>query len=252
LIKKVSSIPAFFICGQMEKGGFLDFLHDNKRRLHSEWPGHSRSSKEMPLKKILFLTVVSFWMGSCAACAQNLSDTTSDKPATQIAKPMFLRVYDKIKDSSNPNKPAIPETDFEDKPLQATATDEVPDTEIMNSLTDPVIVSQIKRLNKLKEKTGKVTWGKAGAWNVCHSKDKKGNHWYGWKTGGKFHWTIFKNGRFWWRDANAGRWLFFYKGYWWWPNGKDPRKIQVLMGGGHYYLCDSKGVIGKDMSPTGK
>jgi hypothetical protein len=204
------------------------------------------------LKKILVFIVISFFPGSFAAYAQNLNDYSNDEPATQIAKPVFLRVYDKIKDSSNPKSPALPEKNFEGKPMQVAKTNEVPDTETMNSLADPEIVGQIKRLNRKKTKAGKFTWGTAGAWNVCHCKDKKGNHWYGWKTGGKFHWTIFKGGRFWWRDAEAGRWLFFYKGYWWWPNGKDPRKIQVLMNDGRYYLCDSKGVIGKDMSPAAK
>jgi hypothetical protein len=214
--------------------------------------GTRRQSKEAPLKKIFALSAFSFWLGFGCVYAQNLSDVPKDEPATQIAKPVFLRVYDKIKDSSNPNKPAIPKNDFENKPLQVTETDEVPDTSVMSNLADPEIVGQIKRLHKKKAKSGKYTWGVAGAWNACHFKDKKGNHWYGWRTGGKFHWTIFKNGRFWWRDANAKRWLFFHKGYWWWPNGKNPRKIQVLMSDGRYFQCDAKGVLGKDMSPTGK
>jgi hypothetical protein len=186
---------------------------------------------------------------SSIASAQVLENSNRQDQSLGVPKPLFLKSKSKI--PVNLKSPVPPTKGEDGSPLKVTEDADIPRGAVMEALTNPTAAAQIKRFNQAERKRDWYYWHASNVWNYCHYRDKKRNHWYGWKTGEAFHWVLYQGGCFWTHDAIAGRWLYFYKGYWWWPNDKDSGKIQVYMDDGHYHLCDSNGALGQDLGPTG-
>lgn len=161
-----------------------------------------------------------------------------------VPKPVVLSSRDKIRDSARYPLPDVPPQYADGKPLTAQNDwQSVPEGPAMADLTDPSALRQIPVIDRREKKPGKYYWHPYKGWFFCHVL-QSGRQWYGWRTGGTFHWILWHSGRFWWRDTVADRWIFFDRGYWCWQGQRKPVNFQVLLQDGHYHVCNVQGVLG--------
>jgi len=160
-----------------------------------------------------------------------------------VPKPMQLSSRDRIRDSARYSLPNAPSEYADGSPMTVQGDwQSLPEGPAMADLTDPSALQQIPVIDHREKKPGKYYWHPYKGWFFCHIL-QNGRQWYGWRTGGTFHWVLWRSGHFWWRDEVADRWIYFDRGYWWWQNSHKPWNFQVCLPDGHYHACDAKGVL---------
>jgi hypothetical protein len=204
--------------------------------------------KEILMGGRLWMGMVLFLWGAGTAFAFDLIPTETATPS--MPKPLALTTQEKIRDSIQYPLPRPPHkvdgsamdlTNEEDMPPQDAA---------LRDLTDNQALQQIPEVNKSDKNSGKYYWHPFKGWNYCHYREGD-RQWYGWHTGGAFHWILWRSGHFWWRDNYAQRWLYFDRGYWWWQEPKVSNQFQVFLEDGHYHSCDANGVLADDLMRAG-
>jgi hypothetical protein len=198
------------------------------------------------IKKTAIVIVLLGFAGSHPSLAHETRSFPDSGPTPSFPSPLHLKNGTALPDDTPFSKPSPPSKDANGNPLETKNTAGLPDLEVMNDLTDPAVLDQILRVDRVESAKNRYHWHASVVWSYCHFRDQKGNHWYGWKTGPQFHWLLFKKGLYWWHDANAGRWLYFHKGYWWWPDKRNQGQCQVYENDGHYARCDLQGVLESD------
>lgn len=169
---------------------------------------------------------------------------------TKVYPPFFLRTEDKVPTAAldNPGepvqRPGDPSENLEENP-------DAPDPSTMRRLAAPDFFEKIKKSKNSEKSLSRFYWHRADALDYCHYRDREGNNWYGWTSGGNFNWVLWRGSRYWWRDGFAGHWLYYHQGNWWRADNQDDLTAQVLVDG-EYFLCDKDGKILKDMGQDGE
>ncbi len=180
--------------------------------------------------------------------AYDLVPTETSTPT--MAKPVALPAQEKIRDSTFYPLPRPPHK-VEGKVMDLTNDEDLaPQGAALWDLTDHQTLQQIPAVNKMDKRSGRYYWHPFKGWNYCHYRDGHLD-WYGWHTGGSFHWILWWSGRFWWHDSYAQRWLYFDQGFWWWQDPKGANQFQLFLDDGHYHACDANGVLGDDLLRAG-
>ena len=166
----------------------------------------------------------------------------------RLPKPQALSPVERISDKSKIRIPSPPRRYVNGEVLHLTnELHEAPLGSPMRILGQAPVIQEVPNLNQREHQPGKYRWHPYDAWNYCHLLSG-GRHWYGWRTGEKFHWVLWKSGRFWWRDPQAKRWLYFDRGYWWWQGPQRAPTFEVLLEDGRYRVCHLDGNF-EDESP---
>ena len=196
----------------------------------------------------MLLVGVVWALGSAWVFPLDLSPAGSATPS--VPPPLAPAAKERMKDSSWHPFPRPPRKYFDGTALGlSNDEDRVPQGSALRDLTDAPTLRQIPLVNKSDGPSGRYDWHPFKGWNYCHFREGDRN-WYGWRTGGTFHWMLWWAGRFWWHDLYSQRWLYFDRGYWWWQ-GPHPNQFQVFLDDGHYHSCDTAGVLLDDLMRTG-
>ena len=200
--------------------------------------------------KTCFWILLALALGA-AQQAFPLDSVQVDAPTPSVGKPVSISSKELIPDGRRYQLPDAPSQNFDGTSLGLGIDVDLPPMgPAKASLNDPSALAQIPTFNKSDAPSGKYSWHQFKDSNYCHVK-KDGRDWYGWGEGGKFHWALWWEGRFWWRDDYAERWLYLDQGNWWWQSSKKKNHFQVFLQDGHYHVCDLNGALVDDLMRAG-
>ncbi len=191
------------------------------------------------MKTVLWMTVLFF-------CPLGWAQGQTPK---KVHPPYFLHAKDKLPPESL-SPPAASLIDAKGQGMASELNIAPPDAGVMDQLSDPGLVEEIRRTKAAETTTDRFYWHSTDDLDYCHYQDMEGNHWYGWADGQGFNWVLWRGHRYWWHDPFAKHWLYYYQGYWWRADGQAKNSIQVCLDG-EYYACDSQGRVISDMGQDG-